>query len=185
MSGFNALRAVTDTLATLIETDLGITVDKDHSPHALSGDTALLSVYLYRVEPNPFLANLEWQSAGASQLVAPPLGLNLHYLFTPYGPDQPEIQRTLGELLRLFHEQPVIRVGHPALSADLATMTEELRITPHALPFADLMDLWKSFYNVPYRLSVVYEVSAVLIDSRETRNVTRVQERHVELGMLR
>lgn len=185
MSGFNALRAVTDTLATLIENDLAITVDKDHAPHALGGDTALLSVYLYRVEPNPFLANLEWQSAGTSQLIAPPLGLNLHYLFTPYGPDQPEIQRTLGELLRLFHEQPVLRVGHPALSPDLASMTEELRIAPHALPFADLMDLWKSFYNVPYRLSVVYEVSAVLIDSRTSRSVTRVQERHVELGTLR
>lgn len=185
MSGFDALRAVTDTLAVLIETDLGITVDKDHSPHALSGDAALLNVFLYRVEPNPFLANLEWQSAGASQLIAPPLGLNLHYLFTPYGPDQPEIQRTLGELLRLFHEQPIIRVGHPALSPALASMTEELRITPHALPFADLMDLWKSFYNVPYRLSATYEVSAVLIDSRESRSVSRVQERHVELGMLR
>jgi len=36
-----------------------------------------------------------------------------------------------------------------------------------------------------YRLSTTYEVSVVLVDSTATRNVTLVEERHLEMGQLR
>lgn len=186
MSNFTAIRAVTDTLAKLIEQQLSIPTEKKVSPHVITATTPLVSVFLYRVEPNPFLSNLDWQAPDDTTLIAPPIALNLHYLLTPYGADLSEVQKILGEVLRAFHETPIIRPGHPALSADLATMTEELRILPHKLPFADLLELWKSFNNnVPYRLSVTYEVSTVIIDSRITRNVTRVRDRVVEVSRLR
>jgi hypothetical protein len=186
MSNFTAIRAVTDTLSTLLEQELGITTERNISPHLITSTTPLVSLFLYRVEPNPFIANLEWQVTSATSQVAPPFALNLHYLLTPYGTDLSQIQQILGEVLRAFHEQPVIRTGHPALSPDLATMTEELRIVPNRLPLADVLELWKSFNNnVPYRLSVTYEVSTVIIDSRITRNVSRVQERHVDLSTMR
>lgn len=185
MSNFTAIAAVSETLKDLIALELGIAVDEKKTPQELSSVDPLVSLYLYRVEPNPFLNNLDWKPLSATQLGAPPFGLNLYYLITPYGPDQLEIQRTLGELLRLFHEQPVIRPGHPALKAELASMTEELRIVPHALPVSDMFDLWRSFDKVPYRLAVTYEVSAILVDSQQTRNVQRVQEREIDVATLR
>ena len=44
------------------------------------------------------------------ELVAPPFGLNLHYLITPYGPDELEIQRTLGEVMGVGAQQQAMVV---------------------------------------------------------------------------
>lgn len=182
MSDFTAIAGVTTTLKNLLVQELpGLAVEETKSPVDLSSSTPLVGLYLYRVEHNPFTANLDWEPASATQLNAPPFGLNLHYLIMAYGPDELEIQRTLGEVMRTFHEKPLVRRGDPVLPASLAAMTEELRIVPHMLSLADLLDLWRAFDKVPYRLSITYEVSAILIDSRVTRNVQRVQERVVDL----
>lgn len=182
MSDFTAIAGVTATLRSLLEQELpGITVDDSHAPSDVSSTTALLGLYLYRVEHNAFTANLDWQASSATQLRAAPFGVNLHYLVTPYGADELEIQRLLGEVLRTFHERPVIRNGDPALAPALATMTEELRIVPRLLSLAEMLDLWQSFERVAYRLCVTYEVSAVLIDDRRTRGVQRVQERVLDV----
>src|SRR5687768_13374338 len=103
MSDFNAIRAVTDTLEAVIDLSMGISIEKNLSPASISVNTPLIGIFLYRVEPNPFLANLEWQAGSATQLIAPPFALNLHYLITPYGSDQSEIQQILGEVMRVFH----------------------------------------------------------------------------------
>jgi hypothetical protein len=144
-----------------------------------------VGLYLYRVEYNAFAANLDWQASSATQMIAPPFGLNLHYLVTPYGPDELEIQQTLGEVMRAFHEQPIILANDPLLSPDLAGMTEELRIVPRMLSLADMLELWRAFEKVPFRLCATYEVSTVLIDSRNTRSIQRVQERVLDLSARR
>lgn len=185
MSDFNAIRAVTQTLKKLLVDELTIAVEESKPPDEITGTDPLVGLYLYRVEFNPFLANLDWKANSATTLSAPPFGLNLHYLITPYGPDQIEIQKTLGEVMQVFHDRAVIRQGDPALNPDLSTMTEELRIVPHLLPLSEMFELWKAFEKVPYRLAVTYEVSTVIIDSALTRNVQRVQERHLNLSPLR
>ena len=183
MSDFTAIAAVTDTLKALLEQELpGLAIDVLKTPAELGGVAPKLSLYLYRVEHNPFAANLDWQAMSESKLVAPPFGLNLHYLVTPYGPDEPEIQRTLGEVMRGFHENPLVRQGDPVLAPPLATMTEELRIVPRMLSLSDMLDLWRAFEKTAYRLSVTYEVSTILVDSRVTRNVRRVQERVLDVS---
>ena len=113
------------------------------------------------------------------------MGLNMHYLVTPYGPDELEIQQTLGEVMRAFHERPVMLASDPLLSPDLADMTEELRIVPRMLALPEMLELWRAFEDVPFRLCVTYEVSTVLIDSRIKRNVQRVQERVLDLSARR
>jgi hypothetical protein len=186
MSTFNAVRAVTDTLKTLLMARMpGINVEDTKAPASITTTTSQVGLYLYRVEQNPCGANLDWQTNTPSQLQAPPVALNLHYLLTPYGPDEREIQQTLGEVMRAFHEQPVIRTGDPVLSPDLLDMTEELRIVPRMLPLMEMLELWRAFEKVPFRLCATYEVSTVLIDSREQRNVERVQERVLDLETLR
>jgi hypothetical protein len=187
MSDFTAIAGVTSTLRALIEQQVpSIAVDELRAPDEIGQvSTPLIGIYLYRVEPHPFSANLDWRANGALQLSAPPFGLTLHYLFTPYGPDQLEIQRTLGELMRCFSEVPVLRDGDALLAPALVGMTEELRIVPRTLALSDMLDLWGAFDDTAYRLSATYEVSAVLIDRRGTRNVQRVQERVLDVGVLR
>jgi Pvc16 N-terminal domain len=186
MSDFSAIAAVTNTLKALLEQEIvGLTVEVKKAPVELSGDSPRLSLYLYRVEHNPFTTNLDWQTRTETQLAAPPFGLNMHFLITPYGPDEIEIQRTLGEVMRVFHENGLISTGDPVLDPVLATMTEELRIVPRTLPLGEMIDLWRSFEKASYRLSVTYEVSAILIDSRVVRDVQRVQERIIDLGPMR
>ena len=186
MSNFTALRAVTDTLKALLLAQLpGITVEEKKSPADISVLTPLVGLYLYRVEHNAFAANIDWQASSATQLIAPPFGLNLHYLITPYGPDELEIQQTLGEVMRAFHERPIVLAGDPVLSPDLAGMTEELRIVPRMLTLPDMLELWRAFEKVPFRLCATYEVSTVLIDSRTVRNVQRVQERVLDVSARR
>lgn len=185
MSDFKAISATTKTLERLLVAKLAIPVETLLAPHDLAVMTPLVGIFMYRVEINPFLANLDWKRTSSTQLVAPPIGLNMHYLITPYGPDLIEIQKTLGEVIRVFHEYPVIDAADPLLSPDLAGMTEELRIFPRPLPLNDMLELWKSFEKVPYRLALTYEVSAVLIDSTISRSVLPVQERNIELIPLR
>ena len=185
MSSFKAISAATKTLERLLFDKLSIAVELTKAPHEISSMTPLVGIFLYRVEINPFLANLEWKRTSSTQLAAPPIGLNMHYLITPYGPDVFETQKTLGEVIRTFHEYPVIDAADPLLAPDLAGMTEELRIVPRPLPLNDMLELWKSFDKASYRLALTYEVSAVLIDSSRSRSVLPVQERHLELGLLR
>ena len=186
MSDFTAIAAVTGTLRRLLESEMvGITIEDDISPANAEPTLPTVALFLYRVDSNAFTANLDWAVRSATQLQAPPFGLNLHYLVTPYGPGQIEIQRTLGEVMRVFHDRAVLRAGDPALLPPLAAMTEELRIVPRTLSLSDSMELWKSFHERSYRLSLTYEVSAVLIDSAITRDVERVQERVLDLAPLR
>ena len=186
MSDFTSIAAVTATLRRLLEARLaGIVVEDAESPATYANNLAAVNLYLYRVERHAFSANLGWQDDAPAGLRAPPLGLVLHYLFTPYGPNQLELQRTLGELMRALHDQPVLRRGDPLLAPALADTTEELRIVPHALPLAELLDLWRAFGERAFRLSATYEVSAVLIDSGITRPVQRVQQRQIDLATLR
>jgi hypothetical protein len=185
VSDFKAISATTKTLERLLVDKLGVAVEVALPPTEITATTALVGLFLYRVEINPFLANMDWKRTGSTQLVAPPIGLNMHYLVTPYGPDLVEIQKTLGEIIRTFHQFPVIEAADPLLSPDLAGMTEELRIVPRPLPLNDMLELWKAFEKLSYRLSLTYEVSAVLVDSGLSRSVMPVQERHLELSTLR
>ncbi|MCE2970750.1 MAG: DUF4255 domain-containing protein [Burkholderiales bacterium] len=186
MSAFTVIRDVTRTLDVLLTNEVGVAVDSDRSPAEIAVVAPLISLFLYRIERNPSFANLGWQPGGtAAQLVAPPFGLNLHYLICAYGPTQVEIHATLGEVMRVLHDHAVIRADDPVLDPNLAAMTEELKIVPHNLSLPDTMELWKSFERVPFRLSLAYEVSVVVIDSAVTRTVRRVQERRVEVEQLR
>lgn len=186
MSDFTSIAAVTSTLGRLVEAELGdITVEINSSPTEFESAVPAIHIFLYRVERHPFTSNFDWQPNALGQLQAPPLGLTLHYLFTPYGPTQTEVQRTLGELMQALHDRAVLQRGDPLLVPALIDITEELRIVPRSLPFAELLDLWRALGEHAFRLSATYEVSALLVDSAITREVQRVHERVIELAPLR
>jgi hypothetical protein len=48
-----------------------------------------------------------------------------------------------------------------------------------------MLDLWRAFGERAFRLSMVYEVSAVLVDSLLTRSVRPVQQRVLDVAVKR
>jgi hypothetical protein len=184
MSDFRAISGVSKTLASFLKTATGVNVDAEKAPSDSIPDTAaLIHLYLYRVEQNPAFLNSDFISVSDTLLQAPAIGINLFYLITPYGPDQLEVQKTLGDVIRSFHETSII--PPVAFDPSLTDVTEELRVIPHALTLEQMTDLCRCFGQRPYRLSLTYEVSVVLIASRTTRAVTRADERRLKVGVLR
>jgi len=151
-----------------------------------SNEVPQLNVFLHQVTPNP-----AWRGAGlpaadsaGSAMNAPPLGLDLHYLLTPYGADMYAGEIILGHALRALHDEPVLSrdvirnalnpVGQdPSLppevgNAGLADQVDLIRITPTAMTPEEVSKLW-SATQAHYRLTAAFTAGAVLIDSKRPR----------------
>jgi hypothetical protein len=101
----------------------------------------------------------------------PPLALSLNYVLTVSASDKTSdklAQNALSSAMLALHDQPWLGrdrfLGFSA-SSGLENQIENIRITMHPLSLDDVFKLWSGF-QTPYRLSVAYEVSVVLIDSK-------------------
>lgn len=180
MSDFRAISGVTKSLATFLNTQTGVTVEDTKAPSDnISDSTSLIHLYLYRVEYNPFFTNNPEIVTSSTVLQRPPVGINLFYLITPYGSTQLDIQLTLGEVIRVFNDAPILP---PAFyDPSLTNVIEDIKIIPRILTLDQMTELARVFGQRHYRLSTTYEISVVLIDSAVTTTVSRVEERHLEL----
>jgi hypothetical protein len=114
------------------------------------------------------LKNLDWQPkrGNSSQLVPPPLSLNLFYLMTTYAPNDPlsgnsAAHEILGEAMRVFYENPIVSSEY--LVEGLADANQQIKIMLNTLDLEELSRVWNTFTQ-PFRLSVLYEVAVVQID---------------------
>ncbi|MEH0845823.1 DUF4255 domain-containing protein [Micromonospora sp. CPCC 205711] len=141
-----------------------------------------VNLFLARVTRNPTWANLgppPRDTAGAD-VAAPPLGVDLHYVASVYGHDPLTGDILLGHLLAMLHETPVLTraairralapdppdptLPAPVADSRLADQFEQLRITTTNSPGGEeSFRLWSAF-SAPYRASVFFDVSVVLID---------------------
>ena len=127
-----------------------------------SSDEAL-SLYLYRVCPNPQLNNHRKIKSGPGKMSPPPLSLDLHYLLTPVTSRPKDNLSILGRSAQVLASNPVIR--REFLESALGTDPPEARILLEQLDVEELTRLWNAFSR-PYRLSASYLVRTVSIDSR-------------------
>jgi len=110
---------------------------------------------------------------------APPLSLNLYYLLTAYAKNDPltgnaTAHELLGEAMRVFHERAVVPTG--ALAPGLRDASERIKMMLISVEPDDIGRLWSTF-SQPFRLSVMYEVSVVQLDSDRERPVSKRVER--------
>jgi hypothetical protein len=133
-----------------------------------SGSEPRVNLFLYKVDENPFLKNLDWQvrPGNPNRLVPPPLSLNLSYVLTAYAPSDPltgnvTSHEMLGEAMRVFYENPVVPPDY--LATGLEDAQEEIRIVHAPLNVEEMSRIWSTFTE-PYRTSSLYEVSVVQID---------------------
>lgn len=164
----------------LLEGSFGFDVSTS-APDVAGKDLAglRLNLFLYRVEPNAGWRNMDMpRQMRPGESGTPPLPLNLNYLLTVYnatGIDADATSlRVLGAAMSVLHDHPLL--GAQELRdtllddelqpiSDVADQIERLRITQLPLTIDDLSKLWSAF-QTSYRMSVAYEVSVVLIDSR-------------------
>ena len=71
-----------------------------------------LNIFLYQISLNSGYANYDLPRRDSrGRLISKPLvGLDLHYLLTPFSADNDEIviQQILGSTIRILHENPIL-----------------------------------------------------------------------------
>jgi len=138
---------------------------------------ALVNLHLYRVEPNAARANEHMPTRGATGETRGPskLALDLHYILSFYGDhDLLEPEQLLGAVMLALEHEPVlsrttvanaIDDNDPLEGSDLDEALARLRVTRQLMTIDDFSKVWSIFYQVPYAVSLAYEVSHVLIET--------------------
>ena len=136
---------------------------------ARSGSGNQLNLFLYHVSVNPAWRNMDLPNIRPGESGHPPLAIDLFYMLTSFGmnDDDGEAHRLLGEAMRIFHDHPVLsrqllQTAFPG--ADLHEQVERIRITHEPISVDDLFRVWATF-QTEYRISVVYKVTVLLIES--------------------
>lgn len=170
MSASTAIGRVSESLRNLLLGEMQLTPAvpvRIQAPDE-TGGARRINLFLYKVQENPFLRNLDWQvsPADSSRLVPPLLSLNLYYLLTPYAVNDADLgnaatHEILGEAMRVFYEFPVVPTEY--LAGDLDEAREQIKITQNGLDMEELSQVWSTF-SEPFRLSVLYEVAVVQLD---------------------
>jgi hypothetical protein len=181
MSNSLAIAAVTATLRNLLTqgiqlepnlVDTTVTTMLPDRARAATDTANQVNLFLYQATPNAAWRNLDIPTrVRPGESGFPPLALNLYYLVTTYGRDndqaQPFSHELLGRAMSILHDHPVL--GQDEIQAalagnDLYTQIERIRFTLQPLGVEEIYRLWTGF-QTPYRMSVSYEATVVLIDS--------------------
>lgn len=170
MSAATAIGMVSESLRNLLVGEMTLSTDVKVTILAPdeSGGNKRINLFLYKVQENPFLKNLDWQVKpdDPTKLVPPPLSLKLFYLMTAYAPNDSLIGNStaheyLGEAMRVFYENPIVPQDY--LVDGLKDAREQIRIMQNTLDLEELSKVWSTFTQ-PFRLSVLYEVSVVQLE---------------------
>ncbi len=180
MSSFAVLKEIGTTLENLISGEWKIDTPATpaislESPYTTKRDEKTpntLSIYLYQVSENTYLKDITARiSEDRKKFWNPSLALDLKYLVTPIGSTSQNELLILGRVMQIFLDNPVIPKKYFPQNAGLGE-TDEIKILLHPLTLDDLTKIWNSFQeSAPYRLSVGYMVTPVLIDSTIDRSI--------------
>ena len=176
-------------------------------PSSTAGDQSQLNVFLYQIAPNAAWRNaaLPSRDSTGARVSNAPLALDLHYLVTAYDERDYHAEILLGYAMQCLHENPGLSRKQirdslksdiaddpgtePQLPPELKRLTqtgladqfESIKITPHYPSSEEMSKLWTGF-QAPYRPSMAYQVSVVLIESeRSARTPLPVRTRNLKV----
>lgn len=196
MSNYLAIATVTAALKKILEdigSDVpGATVTAQPPDTIVSPSQDGLNLFLYQVKPNNGYSNFDLPARNPDgQLVNRPLlGLNLHYLITAYTSNSNDMQahKIVASAMRILHEKPVLTrdVIRATISAqsdlansDLADQLELIKVTHEPLSLDEITKLWSSFFQTHYRISIAYQATLVLIESKQEPKPTLPVQRRL------
>jgi hypothetical protein len=163
--------------------NLGGLVASDHvtlaSPVDVELDTApWLILFVYQVDANAYLRNELPERIDAENYRPAPATLDLFYMLVPYATARDTEYQILGRVVQVLASYPVLTGSQ--LRGSLAGSAVELHVVPTTLSMEDLLRLWNTFTNRPFKVSLAYQVAAVELDSLQPPiHVTPVVERNV------
>jgi len=172
MSSPAAIATVTATLQNMM-TALTPSVTTKPPASARQGSTGeQINIFLYSIGHNSAFRNAPMPHRSRDgEHAHPQQPLSLKYLVTAYGLNDDDIsgQELLGQAMILLHDHPLLGPSDfEGITPDsgLQDQVERVRITPETLSLDDMSKLWSSFQSAEYHLSVTYEASVVLVESR-------------------
>jgi hypothetical protein len=135
-----------------------------------------LTLHLYSIVENGEFRPVSMVNAGENKLRFPPMSLTLFYLLTAHSSADVKSrandeQRILGRAIQVLNDNRVL--DGSKLIGTLADNNEALEVVFERTTHEEMLKLW-SFPSVPYKLSVIYKVSPVFIESTKVREVKRV-----------
>jgi hypothetical protein len=171
MSDFSAVRAATETLQVLLQTNItnstdpqlsGVPIDLRSPKEMRHASATGISLWLYRVTRDPDLLNRPPDRTTPNLQPWPALPVHLYYLITPMMATTEDKQTLLGRVLQVFNDYSIIQGAD--LQGTLAQNDQELRVTLEALTHDEISRIWMALEE-HYDLSVTYEVQVISIDS--------------------
>ncbi|TQN42893.1 uncharacterized protein DUF4255 [Blastococcus colisei] len=199
MANHLAIATVTEALrlrlAEVIGTEVSGVDVVARRPEATDGQsTSQVTIFLYRVTPNAALRNADLPTRGADGNDVrrrPRVAIDLHYLLSFSGDEEQLVpQRMLGTSLAALHSAPGLSRAELATASqdepwltgsDMAQEVESVHFSLGQLSLDDMSKVWSVFVQVPYRLSVAYGASVVLIEAPVTaRDPVPVQQSGVD-----
>jgi Pvc16 N-terminal domain/IPT/TIG domain len=185
VSNFLAIATVTATLKSILEEEVtsevpGAKISAKPPDTIDSPPPDGLNLFLYQVTWNNGYSNLDLpaRSSEGELVHRPLLGLNLHYLVTAYGSGNDDLHahKVLASAMRVLHENPVLTrdtINHTInaqaalVGSDLDHQIEMVKLTHNPLSLEEITKLWSSFFQTRYRISVSYQATVVLLDSKK------------------
>ncbi|MFD0674114.1 DUF4255 domain-containing protein [Cohnella sp. GCM10027633] len=145
------------------------------------GDLAL-SLYLFSVRENGESRRNDLIAQGGV-LKFPPLAVDLHYLITAHSSADVlsralDEHRILGRTMQVLYDNALLRGAY--LEGTLADNQEDLRIASESYSSDQLAQAWQ-FGDTPYKLSMMYRVGPVMLESNRVKPGPRVIERRITL----
>jgi hypothetical protein len=189
MGSQTVLRDVGETLKTLVKKRIPELADENRitfdSPADLDpSPNARLSIFLYQITHNIYLRNCEPEPVGRDKMQAPPLALDLFYLFTPYAPNRETELIILENLMQFFYAQEVLK-GEMLQGKLIECGNNEIRVVPHSFSFEEINKLWERFPNKPFKLSVSYMLTPLKVPSElAPYPITRVSEKVINVSRI-
>lgn len=189
MAGSSAIADVGQTLVGVLRERMEDLVARNEialaSPDSVeSGDDIRLTLYLYSLSESPHLKN-ERTDSGSVDRSGHPLALDLHYLLTAHpahsGADETartaEQHSVLGRAMQVLQTDSILRGSDLKGSLD---NTDELHVTIEQYSTDAIANIWTTFQEQPFRPSVSYIVTPVIIESTRKEEFEGVVRKTVE-----
>lgn len=146
-------------------------------------DPPRVTLFLYDIVEEATVRNRSksTQEANGQLLIRKqPLGLCLHYMMTAWGGTRETEQLLLGRVMQVLYDDAIL--DGPELLGVLAGTPSELRVSLSTMQVDDRARIWWAI-NLPYHLSINYEVRVVDIDPTVQTSSAPVQVRDLSVGV--
>ncbi|MBO5292128.1 MAG: DUF4255 domain-containing protein [Lachnospiraceae bacterium] len=156
------------------ESDIGLRSPEEH------GDVSL-GLFLYDIQECEELHQRGMLNTHVNRQMYPPVYLNLFYMITAYSAGDLKFrmaqeERILGGVVQIFHNNTLIPAGEGQENGGMDLHIQLLRISTE-----EKSRIW-NFQGVPYKLSLFYKVSPVMIESGRERAVSRVTQTDITIS---